>query len=95
MQIEAKLEALRLTLPELFTPPAGTTLPFSWVRVRGNRAYISGHAPQNHDGSLAQPLGKVGAELSLEEAYQAARLVALAILGSLKRELDDLLRMTN
>ncbi len=58
MQIEAKLEALGLTLPELFTPPAGTKLPFSWVRVRGNRAYISGHAPQNPDGSLAQPLGK-------------------------------------
>jgi hypothetical protein len=94
MQIEAKLEALGLTLPELFTPPAGTTLPFSWVRVRGNRAYISGHAPQNPDGSLAQPLGKVGAEVSTEEAYQAARLVALATLGSLKRELGDLVRMS-
>jgi enamine deaminase RidA (YjgF/YER057c/UK114 family) len=94
MQIEAKLEALGLTLPELFTPPAGTTLPFSWVRVRGNRAYISGHAAQNSDGSLAQPLGKVGAEVSPEEAYQAARLVGLAMLGSLKRELGDLDRVT-
>ena len=94
MQIEAKLEALGLTLPELFTPPAGTQLPFSWVRVRGNRAYISGHTAQNPDGSLAQPLGKVGAEVSPEEAYQAARLVALAMLGSLKRELGDLDRVT-
>src|SRR6184192_4443644 len=94
MQIETKLEALGLTLPELFTPPAGTKLPFSWVRVRGNRAYISGHAPQNPDGSLAQPLGRVGAEVSLEEAYQAARLIALSMLGSLKRELGDLDRVT-
>src|SRR5216683_3776533 len=94
MQIETKLEALGLTLPELFTPPAGTKLPFSWVRVRGNRAYISGHAPQNPDGSLAQPLGKVGADVSAEEGYQAARLVALAILGSLKRALGDLDRVT-
>src|SRR6266487_2311581 len=94
MQIEAKLEALGLTLPEQFTPPAGTILPFSWVRVRGNRAYISGHAPQNPDGSLAQPLGRVGAEVSLEEAYQAARLIALSMLGSLKRELGDLDRVT-
>jgi hypothetical protein len=90
MKIEAKLDALGLTLSEKFTPPAGTVLPFSWVRVRGNRAYISGHAPQNPDGSLAQPLGRVGAEVSLEEAYQAARLIALSMLGSLKRELGDL-----
>jgi enamine deaminase RidA (YjgF/YER057c/UK114 family) len=94
MQIEAKLDALGLTLPELFAPPAGTYLPFSWVRVRGNRAYISGHTAQNPDGSLAQPLGKVGAEVSPDEAYQAARLIALAMLGSLKRELGDLDRVT-
>ena len=94
MQIEAKLEALGLTLPELFAPPAGTYLPFSWVRVRGNRAYISGHTAQNPDGSLAQPLGKVGVEVSPDEAYQAARLIALAMLGSLKRELGDLDRVT-
>src|SRR5436309_9021083 len=94
MQIETKLQSLGLTLPELFTPPAGTKLPFSWVRVRGNRVYISGHAPQNPDGSLAQPLGKVGAEVSTEDAYQAARLIALAMLGSLKRELGDLDRVT-
>ena len=94
MQIEAKLKALGLTLPEQFTPLAGMQLPFSWVRVRGNRAYISGHAPQNPDGSLAQPLGKVGAEVAIEDAYQAARLVALAMLGSLKRELGDLDRVT-
>ena len=94
MQIEAKLEALGLVLPEPLKPPPGTQLPFSWVRIRGNRAYISGHAPQNPDGSLARPLGKVGADVSAEEAYQAARLVALAILGSLKRALGDLDRVT-
>jgi len=69
-------------------------LPFSWVRVRGNKAYISGHGPQNVDGSIADPLGKVGAEVSVEQAYQAARLTALAILGSLQRELGDLDRVT-
>ena len=94
MKIEARLEKLGLTLPELFIPPAGTVLPFSWVRVRGNRAYISGHAPQNPDGSIAQPLGRVGDDVSQEEAYQAARLVALSMLASLKRELGDLDRVT-
>jgi len=94
MQIEAKLEALGLVLPEPLKAPPGMRLPFAYVRVRGNRAYIAGHGPQNPDGSLAQPLGKVGADLSLEEGYQAARLVALAILGSLKRTLGDLDRVT-
>ena len=65
-------------------------LPFSWVRVRGNRAYISCHIPLNADGSVAQPLGKVGAEVSAEEGYESARLVALAHLASLKRALGDL-----
>src|SRR5690348_11348259 len=94
MKIEAKLKEVGLALPEPLKSPVGVQLPFSWVRVRGNRAYISGHGPQNPDGSLARPLGKVGADVSVEEAYQAARLVALAILGSLKRALGDLDRVT-
>ncbi|MDQ3941651.1 MAG: RidA family protein [Actinomycetota bacterium] len=69
-------------------------LPFSWVRVRGNRVYISGHIPLNADGSVAQPLGKVGAEVSAEEGYKCARLVAIAHLASLKRALGDLDRIT-
>ncbi len=92
---EARLQQLGLTLPEPMKLPPGVTLPFPWVRVRGNRAYISGHAPQNADGSLAAPLGKVDADVSLEEGYQAARLTALSILGSLKRELGNLDRVVN
>jgi enamine deaminase RidA (YjgF/YER057c/UK114 family) len=69
-------------------------LPFAFVRVRGDRAYVSGHGPQNSDGSIAQPRGKVGAGVSSEEGYQAARLTGLSILGSLKRELGDLDRVT-
>ena len=40
------------------------------------------------------PLGKVGAEVSLEQGYEAARLTALSMLGSLKRTLGDLDRVT-
>ena len=69
-------------------------MPFSWVRVRGNRAYISGHIAQNPDGSIAEPLGRVGAEVTAEQGYQSARLVALAHLGSLKRALGNLDRVT-
>ncbi len=94
MQIEAKLETLGLVLPEQLKTPPGVRLPFAFVRVRGNRAYISGHGAQNADGSLAQPLGKVGAELSLEEGYNAARLTAVSILASLRRQLGDLDKVT-
>jgi enamine deaminase RidA (YjgF/YER057c/UK114 family) len=94
MRIEAKLEELGLVLPEPMQVPPGLRLPFAWVRVRGNRAYISGHIPLNPDGSVAQPLGKVGAEVSADEGYEAARRVALAHLASLKRALGDLDRIT-
>ena len=94
MRIEAKLEDLGLVLPEPMQVPQGLRLPFAWVRVRGNRAYISGHIALNPDGSVAQPLGKVGAEVSAEEGYQSARRVALAHLASLKRTLGDLDRVS-
>ena len=95
MRVEAKLAELGLTLPEPMQIPAGMSLPFAWVRVRGNCAYISGHVATNPDGSLAEPLGKVGTEVTPEQGPdQWARLVALAHLGSLKRALGDLDRVT-
>jgi enamine deaminase RidA (YjgF/YER057c/UK114 family) len=94
MRIEAKLEELGLVLPEPMQAPSGQQLPFSWVRVRANRAYISGHIPLSADGSIAWPLGKVGAEVSADEGYEAARRVALAHLANLKRALGDLYRIS-
>lgn len=90
---EQRLAELGLVLPAPLQLPPGVTLPFPWVRIAGTRAIISGHGPTNADGSLAQPLGKVGLEVSEEQAYVAARLTALAILGSLKRELGSLSRI--
>lgn len=91
--IEDRLQALGLVLPEPVKVPSGVKLPFSFVRVHGNRAYISGHGPLSPDGNIATPLGKVGADLSLDEAYQAARSIGLAVLSSLKRELGELDRV--
>jgi enamine deaminase RidA (YjgF/YER057c/UK114 family) len=94
MRIEARLEALGLRLPPPVQAPVGVRLPFTPVRVVGDRAYVSGHGPQGPDGSLAGPFGKVGAQVTLDEGYLAARLTALSVLGSLKRELGDLDRIT-
>ena len=83
-----------LALPPPVIVPPGIRLPFALVRVRGNRAYIAGHSPQNPDGSIAGPFGKVDVDVLVTEAYQSARLTALSMLGSLKRELGDLDRVT-
>ena len=93
MRIENKLAALGLILPPPMQPPAGVVLPFRFVHRVGQRAIISGHGPQNPDGSIATPLGKLGRELTVEQGYAAARLTALSILGSLKRALGDLDRV--
>jgi enamine deaminase RidA (YjgF/YER057c/UK114 family) len=92
-KIEQRLTELGLTLPEPLQLPPGVTLPFPWVRIVGTRALISGHGPINVDGSLAQPFGKVGSQVSLEQANAAARLTGLAMLTSLKRALGDLDRV--
>jgi len=93
--IEKKLQALGLVLPPPVKPPAGVVLPFQFVRLVGTRAYISGHGPQNPDGTIAAPFGKVGRDLTIEQGYAAARLTALSILGSLRRALGDLDRITH
>jgi enamine deaminase RidA (YjgF/YER057c/UK114 family) len=92
--IENRLAELGLVLPEPMRLPPGAVLPFPWVRVRGGRAFVSGHGPLLADGSLAGPLGKVGAPVTPEQACDASRLTALAILSSLRRELGDLDRVT-
>jgi hypothetical protein len=93
-RIESRLAAMGLELPQPMEAPPGLRLPFEWVRVRGRRAFVSGHVPLQADGRLALPLGKVGAEVSAEQGYASARLVALAHLASLKRSLGDLDRIT-
>lgn len=93
--IENKLLSLGLMLPPPVKPPAGVLLPFEFVRIIGDRAFISGHGPQNLDGSIAAPFGKVGRDLTAGQGYAAARLTALSILGSLKRALGDLDRVAH
>ena len=95
MQIEARLATLGLKLPPPLVVAPHVRLPFAFVRVAGTRAYISGHGPIGSDGRVARPLGKVGVDLTVEQAYEAARLTALAILGSLQRALGDLDRVTS
>jgi enamine deaminase RidA (YjgF/YER057c/UK114 family) len=93
MRIEARLKELNISLPEPTKAPPTFRQTFPFVRVHDNRAYVSGHGPTNPDGTLAKPIGKVGAEVTQEQAYSAARLTGLAIIASLKQELGDLDRV--
>ena len=92
-QVDERLLKLGLVLPQPLQVPPGVVLPFPWVLVRGDRAFVSGHGPVEADGSLARPLGKVGTEVSVEEAVLLARKTGLAILRSLSDELGDLDRI--
>lgn len=91
-RIDDRLDELGIELPEPFSPPAGVEFSFDLVRVSGNYAYVSGHGPV--DGSRVLVSGKVGDEVSLEEATEAARLTGLSILTSLRSELGNLDRIT-
>jgi hypothetical protein len=84
MRIEAKLDALGLELPAPLVPPGN----FQLVKQHGGLAYIAGHGP--FDGSTVLVEGLIGRDLTVAQGYDAARLTALSILGSLKRELGDL-----
>jgi enamine deaminase RidA (YjgF/YER057c/UK114 family) len=90
--IEDRLGELGLALPAPLTAPPGVQLPFDLVHVHDGLAYVSGHGP--FDGDRVLVTGRVGAEVSVEQAYEAARATGLSILASLKGELGDLDRVT-
>jgi enamine deaminase RidA (YjgF/YER057c/UK114 family) len=89
--IEDRLAELELELPAPLAAPPGARLPFDLVRVHGDVAYVSGHGPFDGDRQLFA--GRVGAELTVEEAYDAARATGLSMLASLKQELGELDRV--
>ncbi|HXH10845.1 MAG TPA: RidA family protein [Alphaproteobacteria bacterium] len=87
MRIEAKLKELGLELPPTPRPAAN----YVGAVLTGNLLFISGHGPTK-DGEIAYT-GKVGKDLSIEQGYAAARLVALNCLASAKAALGDLDRI--
>lgn len=91
---ETRLAELGLQLPPPVVLPEGVHLPFSMLNRRGDRLLISGHPRHGADGRLNGPYGQVGADLTLDEAQEAARDIGLCILSHLKAELGDLSRIT-
>ena len=90
MSADQKVRELGLVLPPPLQLPPGVAVPLVMVKVIDKRVIVSGHGPQNDDGSIAEPLGQVGGDVTLEEGVQAAKRVALTMMGTLQRELGSL-----
>jgi enamine deaminase RidA (YjgF/YER057c/UK114 family) len=87
MTPEAKLASMGLVLPEV--PKAiGTYLPY---KINGNMLYLSGQGPRRTDGSFAT--GKVGRDVTVEQAYKHAKLVGLGLLAAAKAAVGELSRI--
>ncbi len=81
---ERRLRELGIELPP---PPKPVAVYVPAVRV-GNTLYTSGHGPRRLDGASVQ--GKVGKDLTLEQGYEAARIVGLNVLSSVRNTLGSL-----
>mgnify|MGYP003585105716 FL=1 len=92
-QVLKAVASLGLDIPRIMVAPPGVEFPFPWVRTVGDRVFVSGHGPLLPDGGLAGPLGKVGVDVSIDEARNAARLTALAMIASLAATGLDLDRL--
>jgi enamine deaminase RidA (YjgF/YER057c/UK114 family) len=87
MSAEQRVKDLALDLPP---PPkaAGNYVPAVQV---GTLLFLSGCGPQRADGTYI--VGKVGADMNVEQAYAAARVAGLAMLARLRLELGSLDRV--
>jgi len=87
MQAQTPEEKIKEKGIVLTTPSKPVANYVNAVRV-GNLLYLSGKGPTKPDGSNIT--GKVGKDLTIEQGYEAARLVAINHLAVLKAELGDL-----
>lgn len=81
---ESRLKELGIHLIE---PVAPTANFLKAVRI-GNLVYLSGHGPDKPEGG--QVIGKLGSDLTIEQGQEAARLVGISLLSTLKKEIGDL-----
>ncbi len=88
MKIEQRLRELGIELP----PIPGAAGNYVQYVQSGNLVFLSGAGPRAADGRA--PAGKVGSDVSIEDAYQHARNIGLIQIAKLKDALGDLDRVT-
>ena len=87
MRIEQRLEELGIELPKATAPAAN----YVNAVLTGNLLFLSGKGPYRPDGTLHT--GIVGQDVTVEEAYQHARLTGLHLISTMQAELGDLDRV--
>src|SRR5262245_29545793 len=87
MSAEARLKQLGIVLPDVPTPIANY-VPF---RLAGNLLFLSGQGPRDDKGNTLT--GKVGSEVTVEEAYRRARRIGLQLLSATRNALGSLDRV--
>ena len=93
MNIEKRLEAMGIELPD-FGPESyygatyGKMKPYHLI---GSVLHLSGHVPEVN-GQIMCP-GRLGATLTLEEGYEAARITGINVLAGIKQAIGDLDRV--
>jgi enamine deaminase RidA (YjgF/YER057c/UK114 family) len=85
MTVENRLTELGITLPE----PIGPAANYVRYQTTGNLLFISGTGP-----GTGHKTGKVGADITVEEAYDAARSCGLQLLATAQEALGSLDRIT-
>jgi len=78
MSAEDKMKALNLVLPAA-VPPSATYVRFKAV---GDLIFLSGQGPRQPDGTM--PVGVVGKDFTVEQAYEFARTTGLGLLSAMK-----------
>jgi enamine deaminase RidA (YjgF/YER057c/UK114 family) len=81
---ETRIQELHLQLPS----PPKPVAKYKTAVLAGNMLYVSGHGPLKPDGSMV--VGRVGADLTLEQGKEAARVVGIAILSTVRNTLGSL-----
>ncbi|MDA9880222.1 RidA family protein [Candidatus Pelagibacter sp.] len=79
MNFEDKIKELQIELPEAKAPVGS----YVATKIVGNLLYISGQISMNSKGELIK--GKVGKDLTTDEAYKAAERCGLSIVAQVKK----------
>ena len=83
MKIDDKIKNLKIILPEAKAPVGS----YVATKITGKLLYVSGQISINADGELIK--GKVGKDLTTEDAYEAAKRCGLSILAQVKKACDN------